>query len=108
MVQWRGAACFCQQSNTKKAVRAVLQISVCIGALAIATQGHAQTTNSQFYQINHDDVAEKELLDRSIGATSLPTQSNMREVFWGFPETMPAFFRDSMVQVVAPTYDLTR
>ena len=32
----------------------------------------------------------------------------MREVFWGFSETTPAFFRNSLVQVVARTYDLTR
>ena len=83
------------------------QAGVCLGTLAIATQAQAQSSNSQFYQVDHEDVAA-ELLQRSVAATSLPTQQYMREVFWGFPETTPAFFRDSLVQVVARTYNLTR
>ena len=83
------------------------RIGVCVGSLVLATQAQAQSSNSQFSQIDHEDVAA-ELLQRSVAATSLPTQQYMREVFWGFPETTPAFFRDSLVQVVARTYDLTR
>ena len=32
----------------------------------------------------------------------------MKEIYWGFPADTPAFFRDSLVQVVGRTYDLTR
>src|SRR3954447_5876508 len=100
MVRWRheGFRWSCSKGNVGKTVRTMAQAGVCLGTLAIATQAQAQSSNSQFYQVDHEDVAA-ELLQRSVAATSLPTQQYMREVFWGFPETMPAFFRDSMVQV---------
>jgi hypothetical protein len=38
----------------------------------------------------------------------LPHQQYMKEIYWDFPAETPAFFRDTLVQVVARTYDLTR
>jgi hypothetical protein len=63
--------------------------------------------NSEFFQINHDDVAEQ-LLQRSVSATALAPQPYMRELFWGFSSDTPAFFRDSLLQIVARSYYLTR
>ena len=77
-----------------------------MGAAAI-TPLQAQSSNSEFSQINHDDVAEQ-LLSRSVLATGLAPQPNMREVFWGFSNDTPAFFRDSLMQIVARTYYLNR
>ena len=103
----KAASCH-RQNKIKRSVHTVLKIGLCVGSIAAAPQVQAQSFNSQFYQINHDEVAEQQLLDRPVATTSLPTQAYMREVFWGSSETTPAFFRDSLVQVVARTYDLTR
>jgi outer membrane porin, OprD family len=80
-----------------------------LGCLAVTTQAQAQTgaTNTQFYAPFREDVAE-ELLERSVTATRLAPQPYMREVFWGFPNDTPAFFRDSLMQIVARSYYLTR
>jgi hypothetical protein len=38
----------------------------------------------------------------------IPPQQYMREIYWQFPNDTPAFFRDSLLQVVARTYYLDR
>jgi hypothetical protein len=84
-------------------------IATCIGWLAAVTQVQAQTgsANTQFYSPFREDIAE-ELLQRSVTATRLAPQSYMREMFWGFQDDTPAFFRDSLMQTVGRTYFLTR
>lgn len=84
-------------------------IATCAGSLVPATQAQAQTgsSNSQFYSPFREEVAE-ELLQRSVTATALAPQPYMREVLWGFRDDTPAFLRDSLMQIVARTYYLTR
>lgn len=52
------------------------------------------------------EIADRELLTWSL--KKFPPQTYMREVYWQFPVNTPAFFRDSLLQIVARTYDLTR
>jgi hypothetical protein len=84
-------------------------VATCAGWLAATAPAQAQTgsSNSQFYSPFREEIAE-ELLQRSVAATALAPQKYMREVFWGFSDDTPAFFRDSLMQVVARSYYLTR
>ncbi len=53
-----------------------------------------------------DDVANEETGSWTL--KKLPAQPYMRELYTQFPDDTPAFFRDSLLQVVARTYYLTR
>jgi hypothetical protein len=53
-----------------------------------------------------DEVADSERQTWTVN--KFPPQRYMKEIYWDFPDDTPAFFRDSLIQVVARTYDLTR
>ena len=53
-----------------------------------------------------DDVANEETGSWTL--KKLPAQPYMRELYTQLPDDTPAFFRDSLLQVVARTYYLTR
>jgi len=100
----------CRVRRSKAADSSIVGgIATCVVWLAAATQVQAQATgtNTQFYSPFREEVAE-ELLSRSVTATALAPQPYMREVLWGFRDDVPAFFRDSLMQIVARTYYLTR
>jgi len=75
-----------------------------LGCFAATAQAQ---TGTQTYSPFRDEVAD-ELLQRSVAATALAPQPYMREMFWGFRDDTPAFFRDSLMQIVARSYYLTR
>jgi hypothetical protein len=54
----------------------------------------------------YEEVAEQEPLPWTL--RKFPSQSYMREYYWNFSDTTPAFFRDSLLQFVARTYYFTR
>src|SRR4051812_34143444 len=73
-------------------------IAAYVGWTLAATQAHAQVgSNTQFYSPFRDEIAEQQLLQRSVAATALAPQPYMREMFWGFRDDTPAFFRDSLM-----------
>jgi hypothetical protein len=51
---------------------------------------------------------EADQLPISWDLRKFPPQKYMREIYWQHPADTPAFFRDSLLQVVARTYDLNR
>jgi outer membrane porin, OprD family len=55
---------------------------------------------------SHDEVADEDRVSWSL--KKLPAQPYMREFYWENTPGTPAFFRDSLLQVVARTYYLTR
>jgi hypothetical protein len=75
--------------------------------LGASTESRAQTaTNSQLALPSHDDVAEEE--EASWTLKKFPPQPYMSEFYWQFPKDTPAFFRDSLLQLVTRTYYFTR
>ena len=82
-------------------------IAICVGSVGSVTPSLAQ---SQFQQLLPDSQKEVADQDRFFWTVrKIPPQPYMNEVYWprSSAET-PAFFRDSLVQFVARTYDLTR
>src|ERR1700752_138855 len=81
----------------------------CIGivgmvAQAHVTQAHAQGSNSQLLPPVREELADE---DR-WSLKKLPSQPYMNELYWREPSDAPAFFRESLLQIVARTYYLTR
>lgn len=94
---------------------ASLVIAAVIGSCAIAAPlpSLAQTptqpilnTNSQLLPASRDELADQEYPNWSL--RNFPPQAYMREVYWRHSPDTPAFFRDSLMQVVARSYYLTR
>jgi outer membrane porin, OprD family len=90
----------------------VLGCGVCAGWLSAIAEAPAQTVAEP---VTRQEVANEEIAapTTTLPLYVLPPQSNMREVKWkdltGWDNSdIPAFFRDSLVQVVARTYYLTR
>jgi hypothetical protein len=89
-------------------------IAALIGACTIApAQSFAQTPttpmvniNSQLLPASREEVADQEYLSWSLA--KFPPQPYMREVYWAHPSDSPAFFRDSLLQIVGRTYYLRR
>ena len=82
-----------------------------LGVIAASTPSPAQTApvgnqNSGFPPPQNDDVAEQEYPTWTL--SKLPTQSYMREIYWQNPPDTPAFFRDSLLQLVGRTYYFDR
>jgi hypothetical protein len=78
----------------------------------MAAPARAQTANtastggsSQLLPADRQELAEEHL---SWTVKKIKPQPYMNEIYWQFPDGTPAFFRDSLVQFVARTYDLTR
>jgi hypothetical protein len=82
---------------------AAWSIVICMGSVGVATQSQAQ----QLLPADRVEIADQERLSWSLA--KFPPQPYMNEVYWQkSADEMPAFFRDSLVQVVARTYYLTR
>ena len=93
---------------SKSALRTLL--AAWIGACGVwagnATQVHAQTTGSLLTPPTYEEVADQERPFWTL--KKFPSQSYMKEIYWQHrPDTHP-FFRDSLLQIVARTYYLTR
>jgi hypothetical protein len=102
------SACSSRQGKASGRFIVGVWIATCVGWTLTVAQSHAQSgPNTQFYSPFRDEIAD-ELLQRSVAATALAPQPYMREMFWGFRDDTPAFFRDSLMQIVARTYYLTR
>jgi hypothetical protein len=95
----------------------LLAIVACVGCFETSTSSRAQTgsgqnlerggaTYSSLLPPDLNEVADSER--QTWTPDKLPHQQYAREVYWDFPAETPAFFRDTLVQVVARTYDLTR
>jgi hypothetical protein len=61
---------------------------------------------SELLPPDRDEIADNERQNWTLN--KLPIQPNMREIYWDFPADTPAFFRDTLIQVVGRTYDLSR
>jgi hypothetical protein len=61
---------------------------------------------SELLPSDRDEIADDE--QRIWTVNKIPPQQYMKEIYWDFPADTPAFFRDSLVEVVGRTYDLTR
>jgi hypothetical protein len=86
---------------------ASLLVAVICACAVIPVQSWAQTSsNSTLVVPSRDEVGDEEYQSWSL--SKFPTQSYMREIFWQHPSDTPAFFRDSLLQVVGRTYYLTR
>ncbi len=72
----------------------------------MATQSHAQGSNSQLLPPSREEIADEER--QSWTLKKFPSQPYMSEFYWREPPDTPAFFRDSLLQFVARTYYLTR
>lgn len=79
-------------------------IVTCLAGIATLSKSHAQLI-SPLQAPLHDDIAEQE---QAWTLKKFPSQQYMREIFWHFTDPMPAFFRDSLFQIVARSYYLTR
>jgi hypothetical protein len=89
-----------------------------IGAAVLAgfaTQSHAEPSSTRPVPLTpstsllpswYEEIADQ---DRPYWTLKkFPSQSYMKEIYWQFRPETPAFFRDSLLQVVARTYYLTR
>ena len=100
------------ETSTRLFFGAWLTVCAILIGTTIQAQAQGTGTNTEFNVIERDDVPIE--LDRNATATKIPPQPNMNEVYWrdvmgrDFPPDTPAFIRDSLVQFVARTYDLTR
>ena len=86
-------------------------------SVGVATKSYAQTSTSSpqgdqggAYSLllppEQNEIADQERLSWTL--SKFPTQPYMREFYWQLPSETPAFFSDSLLQVVARTYYLTR
>jgi outer membrane porin, OprD family len=115
--------CIHLTSTLTKAIIVAGSIVLWVGA---ATQARAQTANtaqttqsgssstppsegdsySGLLPPEQSEIADQERLSWTL--QKFPPQPYMREFNWQFPDDTPAFFRDSLLQIVARTYYLTR
>jgi hypothetical protein len=77
-------------------------IGACVGSVGAPTESRAQ----QLLPADREEVADQERLSWTL--SKFPPQPYMNEVYWQYSKDTPAFFRDSLVQVVARTYYFTR
>ncbi len=89
-------------------------IVFCIGTVLMTASSLAQTASasgsgetSQLLPADRQEIADQERLS-SWTVNKIPPQPYMNEIYWNLPNDTPAFFRDTLVQFVARTYDLTR
>ena len=85
---------------------AVAVTGTCLGWIGPVTQSYAQTSGSSLLPPSHEEVADEER--QSWTLKKLPPQPYMNELYWNYPSDTPAFFRDSLLQLVARSYYLTR
>jgi hypothetical protein len=77
-------------------------IGTCVGAVGVATESKAQ----QLLPTDRQEIADQERLSWSL--QKFPPQPYMNEIYWQYSKDTPAFFRESLLQYVVRTYDLTR
>jgi hypothetical protein len=102
-----------RSSSAERASIAAIGIVACIGAAVVTTPSLAQTAsanpsseNSELLPDDRREIADQERLSWTVN--KFPPQPYMKEIYWQLPDDTPAFFRESLVQFVARTYDLTR
>ena len=71
-------------------------------AVGAITESKAQ----QLLPTDRQEIADQERLSWTL--QKFPPQPYMNEIYWQYSKDAPAFFRDSLLQYVARTYDLTR
>ena len=93
-------------------------IGACVGWLGATTPSQAQTSStgqttppvpyytSQLLPADREEIADEERLSWTL--KKFPPQPYMKEFYWQYPSDTPAFFRDSLLQLVTRTYYLTR
>ena len=85
-------------------------IEVFVGSIGMITQSRAQQLLPEAQQLlpdSHIELADQDRFTWSV--KKVPAQPFMNEVYWPqYSAETPAFFRDSFLQFVARTYDLTR
>ena len=77
-------------------------IGTCVGSVSAPTVSCAQ----QLLPADREEIADQERLSWTL--SKFPPQPYMNEVYWRYSKDTPAFFRDSLVQVVARTYYFAR
>jgi hypothetical protein len=104
-----------QRLQRRSAVVRGVIVTGCVAlSVGTSTQSMAQTATappqgdaySGLLPPSRNEIADNERLSWSL--SKFPSQSYMREFFWQFPSDTPAFFRDSLLQIVARSYYLTR
>jgi hypothetical protein len=68
--------------------------------------GPTASRAQQLLPADREEIADQERLSWSL--SKFPSQPYMNEIYWQYSKDTPAFFRDSLVQFVARTYELTR
>jgi outer membrane porin, OprD family len=107
-------------------VRSIIVAGLIMLWVGAGTQSRAQTSNvgqtnqaggsttlppegdaySELLPPEENEIADQEPLSWTLA--KFPSQPYMREYYWQLPSYTPAFFRDSLLQIVARTYDFTR
>jgi hypothetical protein len=88
-----------------------LVIALIGGAILAGAPGQslAQTPvlnpNSQLTPASRDEVGDQY---EGWSLKKFPPQPYMREIYWQHPSDTPAFFRDSLLQIVGRTYNFTK
>jgi hypothetical protein len=77
-------------------------VGLCLTLFGSTAQSYAQS----LLPPDHQEVADED--NRIWTLQQLPPQQYMREIYWPYARDVPAFFRDSLVQIVARTYYLDR
>jgi hypothetical protein len=111
--RWLGTQAAPLKYKTKRRAALAVSAAICtVWAVGIADV-HAQTLSgspgpvaSPLVPPWYEEVADQERPFWTL--KKFPSQSYMKEYFWNFPPETPAFFRDSLLQLVARTYYLTR
>jgi hypothetical protein len=82
-------------------------IGACVGWVGATTPSQAQTSsNSQLLPADREEIADDERLPWTL--KKFAPQPYMSEFYWQYPSDTPAFFRDSLMQLVTRTYYMTR
>ena len=102
-MQWFGLKRTSRRSKLAMMFLAAAWIGTCVGSVGAA----AQSQGDQLLPASRSEIADEERLSWTL--SKFPPQPYMNEVYWQqSSREMPAFFRDSLVQVVARTYNLAR
>jgi len=101
---------------TGGAPRADAQVTSTVAAAQAADAARAENaaaqipgtvvSNSSLLPADRQEIADEGRLSWSL--QKFPSQKYMNEIYWQFPSDTPAFFRDSLVQFVSRSYELTR
>lgn len=93
----------------KRPLGPLMRAASIVCGLSMAGAGMAPSAYAQSSQLlppSQEGIAEEGYAGWTL--KKFPSQPYMAERYWDFPSTTPAFFRDSMFQIVSRTYDLSR